>query len=83
MENTDNKNLSFGQRNWFLLCILVAIISPIVVHYLQIGARRESYKQSVDIRTSDSSKNNDTSNKVAVPPSTNPTPNKSKDSTTP
>ena len=68
MENTDNKNLSFPQRNWFLLCVLVAILSPLSVHFLQTSAQKESYKQSIDIRLSDSSKPNDTSYKVAAPP---------------
>jgi hypothetical protein len=68
MENVNNKKLSFGQRNWFLLCVLVAILSPIVVHFLQVGAHKESYKQSMDIRSSDSSKASDSSYKVASPP---------------
>jgi len=68
MENTDNKNLSFGQRNWFLLCVLVAILNPLAVHFLQIGARKESYKQSMDIHTTDSSKIKDSSYNVASPP---------------
>ena len=68
MENTDNKNISFPQRNWFLLCVLVAILSPLLVHLLQTTAQKESYKQSIDIRSSDSSKQNDSSYKVAVPP---------------
>jgi hypothetical protein len=71
MENTDNKSLSFPQRNWFLLCVVVAILSPILVHLLQTGAKRESYKQSIDIRSSDSSKTNDSSYKVAAPPQNN------------
>jgi hypothetical protein len=60
--NTDNRKLSFPERNWLLLCILVAIISPIFVDFVRIGARRETYKQSVDIRY------HDTGSKVAVPP---------------
>ncbi|HLK30939.1 MAG TPA: hypothetical protein VKT28_20345 [Puia sp.] len=68
MENTDNKNLSFGQRNWFLLCVLVSILSPVTVHFLQAGAKKESYKQSIDIHSADSSKANDSSYHVASPP---------------
>ena len=69
MENTDNKNLSFGQRNWFLLCVLVAILSPLIVHLLQTGAQKESYKQSIDIHSTDSSKIKDSSyNVFASPP---------------
>jgi hypothetical protein len=61
MENTDRK-LSFPQRNWFLLCVLVAILSPLVVHWLHRGAQEVTYQQSVDI------KSKDTSYKVASPP---------------
>lgn len=79
MENTDNKKLSFPQRNWFLICVVVAILSPLVVHFLQASAHKESYKQSIDIRTSsDSSKANDSSYKVASPPDNT---NKKADST--
>jgi hypothetical protein len=80
MENTDNKNLSFPQRNWFLICVVVAILSPIAVHFLQAGANKESYKQSIDIRSTDSSKANDSSYKVASPPD-NSNGNKKADST--
>jgi hypothetical protein len=62
MENAEDRKLSFPQRNWFLICILTAILSPLLVHFIQAGARKESYKQSVDIRY------NDTGSKVAVPP---------------
>jgi hypothetical protein len=68
MENTDNKQLSFPQRNWFLICVVVAILSPLVVHFLQASAQKQSYKQSIDIRSADSSKALDTSYKVASPP---------------
>jgi len=81
MENTDNRNLSFPQRNWFLLCILVAIFSPLLVHLLQTRAQKESNKQYNDIRRSDSSKANDSSYKVAVPPD-NQAGNKKADSGT-
>jgi hypothetical protein len=43
MDNVDNKRLSFPQRNWLLLCIIVAILSPIVVHLLQSGADSKNY----------------------------------------
>ncbi len=62
MENV-NKNLSFPQRNWFLLCVLVAILSPLIVHWVQAGAHKEAYKQSIDIKTKDQS------DQIANPPS--------------
>jgi hypothetical protein len=59
--------------------VIVAILSPLVVHWVQAGARRSSYQQSVDVRpaTGDSGATGstnaggkDTSYKVAAPPST-------------
>jgi hypothetical protein len=47
MDNVNDKQLSFPQRNWLLLCILVAILSPIVVHLLQTGAQKENYQESI------------------------------------
>jgi hypothetical protein len=46
MDNVDNKRLSFPQRNWLLLCIIVAILSPIVVHLLQSGAQEKNYNSA-------------------------------------
>ncbi len=76
MENTDTKQLSFPQRNWFLLCILVAILSPLVVHWVQTGAHKESYQQSVDTRppATGGAGGTDTSYKVAAPPANPPGP---------
>ena len=54
MENT-NRDLSFPQRNWFLLCVLVAILSPLIVHWVQVGAHKEARQQSIDIKTKSSS----------------------------
>lgn len=73
MENTDNRQLSFPQRNWLLLCILVAILSPLVVHWIQAAAHKESYRQSVDTRPPSvgGAGGTDSSYKVATPP-TNP-----------
>jgi hypothetical protein len=68
MENAENKNLSFGQRNWLLLCVIVAILSPFLVHVLRVVAHKKLYKQATTIRTSDSSKAKDTSYNVASPP---------------
>jgi cytoskeletal protein RodZ len=45
MDKVDNKGLSFPQRNWLLLCIIVAILSPIVVHLLQSGAQSKNYNE--------------------------------------
>ncbi len=82
MENANDKQLSFPQRNWFLLCILVAILSPILVHLVRNGARSQAYKQSTEVRAADtaiaSPNGSDTSYKVAAPPGGTDTANKSK-----
>jgi len=73
MENTDTRQLSFPQRNWLLLCILVAILSPLFVQWVRTAAHKESYQQSVDTRPPSvgGAGGTDTSYKVATPP-TNP-----------
>ena len=62
MDNTNDRRLSFGQRNWLLLCILVAIISPLIVHLIRSGARKQLHKEATEVRFTD------TSSKVASPP---------------
>jgi hypothetical protein len=64
MDNVNNKQLSFPQRNWLLLCIIVAILSPIVVHLLQSGADRENYNSAIHVRPAMT----DTSYKMSSPP---------------
>jgi hypothetical protein len=75
MENANDKHLSFPQRNWFILCVIVAILSPIVVHLVASGARSKVYKQSTEVRAADTATaspngaaGTDTSYKVAAPP---------------
>jgi hypothetical protein len=43
-----NNHLSFPQRYWFLLCLVVAILSPILVNSLQALAHKTSYNQAMD-----------------------------------
>ncbi len=50
MENRSIEKLSFPQRNWLLLCILVAIFSPLIVHWVQAAAHKEAYRESKEIR---------------------------------
>lgn len=57
-ENTaEDKNsaaesgLTFPERHWLLLCILVAILSPLVVHWVQGAANKKNYQQSLEQRT--------------------------------
>ena len=48
MENTnDKKQLTFPQRNWLLLCLIVAILSPLAVHLVQGAAREKVYDQAI------------------------------------
>lgn len=68
MENTNDRKLSFPQRNWFLLLVLVAILSPLVVHLVQRGAEKESYQQSMDEKPVSAGNSTDSSYKVASPP---------------
>jgi len=79
MDNSNDKQPSFPQRNWLLLCIIVAILSPLIVHWMHSGAQKHVYTQETEIR--DTAKGNisgsggtDTSNKVASPHNTQPTP---------
>jgi hypothetical protein len=78
---TNDRTLTFPQRNWLLLCILVAILSPLVVHWIQAAAHHESYEQSTHIRPTGNEAGgsnppagapagNDTSYKVASPANT-------------
>jgi hypothetical protein len=64
MDNANDKRLSFPQRNWLLLCILVAILSPLVVHWVHGAAQKKVYDQAINPRPA----GNDTSYKVASPP---------------
>jgi len=50
MDYSKDRQLTFPQRNWFLLCILVAILSPLVVHWVQAAAHKQSYQQSMEIK---------------------------------
>jgi hypothetical protein len=47
-DDTANEKLSFPQRYWLLLCIVVAIFSPLVVQWLNAEARHVAYKQASD-----------------------------------
>ena len=64
MENTSTK-LSFPQRNWFLLCVIVAVLSPLVVHWLSSHADKSNYNNAMMQKPAGS----DTSYRVASPPS--------------
>ena len=65
MENVNDKQLSFGQRNWFLLCVLVAILSPLFVHFIKVAAKTKNYNQRNEIRRSSDT---DTAYHIASPP---------------
>lgn len=81
MENANDRQLSFPQRNWLLLCVIVAILSPLVVHWVHAGARKRVYNQETEVRDTGSRSGDstagaggaiDTSSKVASPPNTQP-----------
>ena len=48
--DTNDRQLTFPQRNWLLLCIIVAVLSPLVVHWVQAAAHHEAYEQSTHIK---------------------------------
>ena len=43
-----NEGLSFPQRHWLILCIVVAILSPLLVKSLQALAHKSSYNQAME-----------------------------------
>lgn len=57
-ENTEEERntaaesgLTFPERHWLLLCILVAILSPLVVYWIKGTIDRKNYNQSLEQRT--------------------------------
>lgn len=48
-ENTD-RQLSFPQRYWLLLCVLAAIFSPLIVGWLNAEAHHRMYKEATEQR---------------------------------
>jgi hypothetical protein len=72
MDSMKEDRLSFPQRHWLILCIVVAILSPIVVRALQSMAHKTNYNQAMETRPGHAGDSGtavkDTSYKVAVPP---------------
>ena len=72
MDSMKEDRLSFPQRHWLILCIVVAILSPIVVQALQSMAHKKNYNQAMEIKPAQAGDSGtiakDTSYKVAVPP---------------
>src|ERR1700742_5045883 len=72
-EENVSASLSFPQRHWFILCLIVAIISPIAVSAIQTMTRKEAYKQSTEQSVGNTGSGDttakDTSYHVAAPPS--------------
>jgi hypothetical protein len=50
MDSMKENGLTFPQRHWLILCILVAILSPIVVHALQTMAHKTNYNQAMETK---------------------------------
>jgi len=48
VDTGEDKGLNFAERHWLLIAIFVAILSPLVVHWVQAAAHRESYHESMD-----------------------------------
>jgi hypothetical protein len=49
-DDPENIKLSFPQRYWLLLCILVAIFSPIAVQWLNAAANHVAYRQATETK---------------------------------
>jgi hypothetical protein len=47
----EESGLTFPERHWLLLCILVAILSPLVVHWIQGAVDKKNYGESLEQRT--------------------------------
>lgn len=47
IDNVENERaLSFPQRHWLLLCVCIAILSPLVVTWISAGVHEKLYRQS-------------------------------------
>jgi hypothetical protein len=74
LQGVDNisPRLSFPQKNWLLLCIIVAILSPLLVSGITAVTHRKLYKESVERNgaayPAGDSVAKDTSYHVATPP---------------
>lgn len=67
-ENTaEERGLTFPERNWLLLVILVAIASPLVVHWVWPGHINEQSSKTGP-STNTAKAGNDTTYHVATPP---------------
>lgn len=53
--DTENEKLSFPQHYWLLLCIVVAIFSPLAVNWLDAAAHHMAYKQATESTSANSS----------------------------
>jgi hypothetical protein len=63
----DRQELSIPQRYWLVLCILVAIFSPIVVGWLDAAAHHLSYKEATEQRSVSGGSGGSTPSGGAVP----------------
>lgn len=74
MDSMKEARMSFPQRHWLIMCVLVAILSPIAVHAIQNMARKSNYNQAMETKPAASGAGampasaKDTSYKVAAPP---------------
>jgi multisubunit Na+/H+ antiporter MnhG subunit len=74
MDSMKESGLTFPQRHWLILCIVVAILSPIVVHAIQTMAHKTNYNEAIEPKRDTSAAGampasaKDTTYKVAAPP---------------
>jgi len=68
-DNVKNEELlSFPQRHWFLIVIVVAILSPVVFSWVQAAARHRAHQQSTEQPTVHGGSGGSTPMGGAVPP---------------
>lgn len=73
MENTNNRRLTFPQRNWLLLCLVTALITALVYYFVDTSKRNsaERYDQT-GVTGSSPSVTCDTSKGQGTPPDSLP-----------
>lgn len=68
MENTNNKRLTFPQRNWLLMCLLTAFIVMFIDYLINSNSRNKNANYNNVQTASPSSISGDTQNAQGVPP---------------
>lgn len=68
MENTNNKRLTFPQRNWVLMCLLTAFMVMLIDYLIDSNNRNRNANYNQVQTASPSSISGDTQNVQGMPP---------------